>query len=98
MQGLDQGLHIAPHGKRVPAANPLWCRGDGSCRVFKPSHHLTYQANLIQIALSSTLSKIRFVGNVLLFPTKGTIPANDNAPVQRQERLGGLLSYYHKAA
>jgi len=41
--GLDQGLHIAPHGKRVPAANPLCGRCDGSCRVFDPGQHLRYR-------------------------------------------------------
>jgi hypothetical protein len=30
--------------------------------------------------------------------TKPAVPDNDNAPVARRERLGGLLSFYHRQA
>jgi len=36
------------------------------------------------------------LGNRLLLPS--VAPANDAGPVVRRARLGGLLSYYHRAA
>ncbi|HEU4734843.1 MAG TPA: integrase core domain-containing protein, partial [Kofleriaceae bacterium] len=39
------------------------------------------------------------VGNRLLTPAEQAArPANGNAPVERRERLGGLLSFYHRRA
>ncbi len=35
------------------------------------------------------------IGNVLIAP-KRSAAANDNGPVRRTERIGGLLSYYHR--
>ena len=36
-------------------------------------------------------------GNVLLFPSTKTAPPEPDAAVRCQERLGGLLKYYHRA-
>ena len=36
------------------------------------------------------------IGNVLIEPRAG--PANDNGPVRRKRRLGGLLNYYAREA
>jgi len=36
------------------------------------------------------------VGNQLLMPT--TRPANGNEPIERRERLGGLLNFYYRHA
>jgi putative transposase len=39
------------------------------------------------------------VGNRLLAPAELAVrPANGNAPVERRERLGGLLNFYHRRA
>ena len=39
------------------------------------------------------------VGNRLLTPAEGAVrPANNNAPVERRERLGGLLNFYYRRA
>jgi len=39
------------------------------------------------------------VGNRLLMPAEHpTQPANSNAPVERRERLGGLLNFYYRCA
>ena len=37
-------------------------------------------------------------GNVLLFPSKGKPEGKKQGTVQCQERLGGLLRYYHREA
>ena len=37
-------------------------------------------------------------GNILLFPTKRELQAGLESTVQRQQRLGGLLNYYARAA
>jgi hypothetical protein len=36
-------------------------------------------------------------GNVILFPSVQE-KANSDMPIARQERLGGLLNYYHRKA
>jgi putative transposase len=39
------------------------------------------------------------VGNRLLTPGEPVMrPANDNTPVERRERLGGLLNFYYRRA
>ncbi|HEX8106585.1 MAG TPA: hypothetical protein VF516_02605 [Kofleriaceae bacterium] len=39
------------------------------------------------------------VGNRLLTPGEPAVrPANGNAPVERRERLGGLLNFYYRPA
>ena len=39
------------------------------------------------------------VGNRLLTPAERAVrPANSNAPIERRERLGGLLSFYYRRA
>jgi hypothetical protein len=38
------------------------------------------------------------VGNRLLTPEQSTRSANSNAPVERRERLGGLLNFYYRRA
>jgi putative transposase len=39
------------------------------------------------------------VGNRLLMPAEQAArPANSNAPVERRERLGGLLNFYDRRA
>jgi hypothetical protein len=39
------------------------------------------------------------VGNRLLTPAEPAVrPANSNAPVERRERLGGLLNFYYRRA
>ena len=39
------------------------------------------------------------VGNRLLTPAEQAVrPANTNAPVERRERLGGLLYFYYRRA
>ena len=39
------------------------------------------------------------MGNRLLTPTEPAVrPANGNAPVERRERLGGLLNFYCRPA
>ena len=39
------------------------------------------------------------VGNRLLTPGGSAVrPANGNAPVERRERLGGLLNFYYRLA
>jgi putative transposase len=35
--------------------------------------------------------------NVILFPSAQAEP-NSDAPIERRERLGGLLKYYHRKA
>lgn len=38
-------------------------------------------------------------GNRLLTPAEDPMrPANRNVPVERRERLGGLLNFYHRSA
>jgi len=37
-------------------------------------------------------------GNILLFPAKRELQAGIESTVQRQQRLGGLLNYYARAA
>ena len=37
-------------------------------------------------------------GNVLLFPSTGTLQPVSGSTVHRQQRLGGLLNYYTRAA
>jgi hypothetical protein len=39
------------------------------------------------------------VGNRLLTPAEPAVrPANENTPVERRERLGGLLNFYYRPA
>jgi putative transposase len=39
------------------------------------------------------------VGNRLLTPAERAVrPVNGNAPVERRERLGGLLNFYYRRA
>jgi putative transposase len=39
------------------------------------------------------------VGNRLLTPFEHVVrPANNNAPIERRERLGGLLNFYYRRA
>jgi hypothetical protein len=39
------------------------------------------------------------VGNRLLTPAEQAVrPANPNTPVERRERLGGLLNFYYRRA
>jgi putative transposase len=39
------------------------------------------------------------VGNRLLTPAeRAARPANSNAPIERRERLGGLLNFYYRRA
>jgi hypothetical protein len=38
------------------------------------------------------------VGNRLLTPEQSMRSANSNAPVERRERLGGLLNFYYRRA
>jgi putative transposase len=39
------------------------------------------------------------LGNRLLVPGERSMrPANSNAPVERRERLGGLLNFYYRRA
>lgn len=39
------------------------------------------------------------VGNRLLTPAEHPMrPANRNVPIERRERLGGLLNFYHRSA
>ena len=39
------------------------------------------------------------IGNRLLTPAEPAVrPANENTPVERRERLGGLLNFYYRRA
>jgi hypothetical protein len=39
------------------------------------------------------------VGNRLLTPAEQAVrPADENAPVERRERLGGLLNFYYRGS
>ena len=64
--------------------------------VILPERHL--REVLRQYILHYNLERThQGLGNVLISP-RASRAANDNGPVRRTKRIGGLLSYYHRDA
>jgi transposase InsO family protein len=98
----DVGVTPRPLPPRSPNLNPHAERWVGSAKFEVFNHLILFGERSLFHALREYQAHFlherphQGVGNVVLFP--GNETANDNGRVVRKERLGGLLSYYHRVA